>query len=276
MKFKVVRQHDSKDCGVACLATICSQYGMDMPLAKYREYTKTDNMGTNFFGLTEAGKQLGFDAEALSGDFESLLNAINSKEVHLPFIAHVIKNERLEYFIVVHKITSDKIIISDPGIGLLTISHQIFLSEWTGNIVNYQITENFRKYKENKRKLFFKLLKNTLPLQAVFFIFLYTIIATIIGIVTSFVYSYMIDGIVLGKYTTNLVAEIPPLRLLSIIFFTAIVLQLLKLLFDILRGNLVARLTVILDTKNLNEYYTHLLYLPYYFFSTKKNGRIYI
>ncbi|MGE8292156.1 MAG: cysteine peptidase family C39 domain-containing protein, partial [Sphingobacterium sp.] len=41
-----IQQHDIRDCGAACLASIGSYYGIDMPIAKIRQYCHTDIRGT--------------------------------------------------------------------------------------------------------------------------------------------------------------------------------------------------------------------------------------
>ena len=36
-------QHDIKDCGAACLASIGNHYGVGIPIAKIRQMAHTDN-----------------------------------------------------------------------------------------------------------------------------------------------------------------------------------------------------------------------------------------
>jgi len=40
MKYCSIKQHDMTDCGVACLATIFKQYGLNLSLSKIREMAK--------------------------------------------------------------------------------------------------------------------------------------------------------------------------------------------------------------------------------------------
>ena len=37
-----VKQHDTTDCGPACLATVAKQYGLDLSLAKIRSQPSED------------------------------------------------------------------------------------------------------------------------------------------------------------------------------------------------------------------------------------------
>ena len=40
MRVHGIMQHDNRDCGVACLATICRFFGIKIPITKLREEMK--------------------------------------------------------------------------------------------------------------------------------------------------------------------------------------------------------------------------------------------
>ncbi len=65
-KYYCIKQHDIKDCGPACLATVCKQYGLKVPISKIREVAGTDKQGTNLYGLIKAAEQLGFTAKGFA------------------------------------------------------------------------------------------------------------------------------------------------------------------------------------------------------------------
>ena len=64
-KYICIKQHDIKDCGAACLATISKQYGLKIPISKIREVAGTDKQGTSAYGLIKAAEQLGFTAKGV-------------------------------------------------------------------------------------------------------------------------------------------------------------------------------------------------------------------
>ncbi|MEK3645999.1 cysteine peptidase family C39 domain-containing protein [Aeribacillus sp. FSL M8-0235] len=105
-----MKQHDIKDCGPACLATIAKQYGLKIPISKLREIAKTDKQGTNLYGLIKAAEQLGFTAKGVKGNKESFFSPFP-----LPAIAHVVINNSLLHYVVIHKITKEQVIIADPA-----------------------------------------------------------------------------------------------------------------------------------------------------------------
>ncbi|MFK4568010.1 peptidase domain-containing ABC transporter [Enterococcus sp. UD-01] len=280
MGYTYVKQHDSKDCGVACLATVCAHYGLKLPLIKYKEMTKSDNMGTNMLGLVEAGKQLGFKTDALNGSFEDLTREIVQDKIPLPCVAHVIINNTFEHFVVIHKIKGEHIILADPASGIVKKTIDEFLMEWTGNIISYKKTEKFVSGKR-KINLFSFFIKNIPAKRKMVTLILgFSVASSLIGIVTSMLYSMVIDGVILGNYSTIPVDWASRLRaiqatdILLIIASAGIVLEIMKVSFDILRGRLVARLSVIFDDAIIGKYYEHLLNLPIGFFSTKKTGEL--
>jgi len=54
-----IKQHDIKDCGVACLAIISKQYGFKIPISKLREVAGIDKQGTSALGIIKVAEQIG-------------------------------------------------------------------------------------------------------------------------------------------------------------------------------------------------------------------------
>ena len=97
-----VKQHDTTDCGPACLATVAKQYGLDLSLAKIRSIAGTDRQGTNMFSLLRTAEKLGFEATGVKGDKEAFLAGFP-----VPAIAHVIVDGNLLHYIVIEEVTSE-------------------------------------------------------------------------------------------------------------------------------------------------------------------------
>ena len=58
-KSTLIKQHDIRDCGAACLASVSAHYGLKMPIAKIRQLCHTDTRGTNVLGLVQGLEQMG-------------------------------------------------------------------------------------------------------------------------------------------------------------------------------------------------------------------------
>lgn len=59
----IVRQHDTTDCGAACLLMLIRYYGGDSSVLHLREISGTSNTGTTLLGLYQAASTMGFDPQ---------------------------------------------------------------------------------------------------------------------------------------------------------------------------------------------------------------------
>ena len=258
-KYICVKQHDMKDCGAACLSTISKQNGLHFPISKIREYASTDRNGTNILGLVKAAEKLGFSAKGVKGNKESL------SEIPLPAIAHIIVDNQIAHFVVIHEVTKKgKIIIADPAKGIIKSDIDEFLKVWTGILVLMVPNEGFESGKEDSGNLsrFFLLLKGQHGLLIP--VVLVSILITIFGICGAFYFKVLVDDIL----TENLRST------LTYLSIGIIVLYILKVLLELFRSHLILYLSRRLDIKLMFGYYKHILLLPMSFFDTRKIGEI--
>ena len=159
--MKIILQHDERDCGAACLAMIAAYYKRFLPISRCRELTKTDRTGTNLYGLTDGAKQIGLDADALSGSPDDLAAGIQSGEIPFPFIAHTVSDNAMLHYIVVFGQKNGAFIVGDPGKGKQILSPEAFFQRWTGYIVTFRKTDAFQPGNDTRGGFlkFFRLLK---------------------------------------------------------------------------------------------------------------------
>lgn len=260
-KFTCVKQHDIQDCGAACLATISKTYGLNISISRIREFAGTDTLGTNAIGMVQAAERLGFSAKAVKGTAESLYT-----DFPLPAIAHVLIDQSLLHYVVIHKINKKKkqITIADPAKGIRILSEEEFLSLWSKVLIILVPTQNFEKGNQNQGVLrrFFQLLT---PQKALLFnVFLASIIITILGIVASFYFKFLMDDILPNNLRGTL-------NVISIGFLFLYVFQTILSAF---RSHLLLYLSQRLDIPLILGYYKHVLQLPMNFFGTRKVGEI--
>ncbi|KXY56694.1 peptidase domain-containing ABC transporter [Bacillus cereus] len=258
-KYHWVRQHDIKDCGAACISTVSKHYGLHIPISKIREYAGTDKNGTNVYGLIQAAEKLGFSAKGVRGSVESL------KEIPLPAIAHVIIDGKLLHYVVILEITKKgKVIVADPGEGIIKYDSKEFKEIWTGVLVLLIPNESFQSRDEEKNTFsrFMFLLKNQQSLLIP--VFLSSILITIFGVLGAFYFKIVIDNIV----TENLK------HTLTYLSIGIIALYIFKVLLELFRSHLILYLSRRLDIKLMFGYYKHVLSLPMNFFETRKVGEI--
>ncbi|KHF28975.1 Lactococcin-G-processing and transport ATP-binding protein LagD [Anoxybacillus sp. BCO1] len=230
-----------------------------MPISKIREVAGTDKQGTNLYGLIKAAEQLGFTAKGVRGNQESLFQPFP-----LPAIAHVIVNQSLLHYVVIHKITNKEIVIADPAEGLKKMSPEEFFQIWTGILVLLVPASTFEKRDETKG-LFERFIGMLKPQKGILLqIFLASVLFTILGVVGSFYFQFLIDDIL----SENLE------KTLHILSIGMIVLYTFKVLLNAFRTYLLIYLSQKLDLGLVLGYYHHVLSLPMSFFNTRKVGEI--
>ncbi len=258
-KYNCIKQYDLTDCGAACLATICKQYGFKTPITRIREVAGTDKQGTNAYGVIKAAEQLGFSAKGVKGNQEAFFS-----EFPLPAIAHVIVDGTLLHYVVIHKITKKEIIIADPAKGIVKYTPEDFFKIWTGVLILLVPNQSFKKGKETKG-LFERFFHLLLPQKGLLIqVFLASLIYTLLGILGAFYMKFLLDDILpYGLMKT--------LHILSIGIISLYVFQIILSGF---RAHLLLYLSQKLDIALLLGYYEHVLRLPMNFFGTRKVGEI--
>ena len=259
-KHKWVRQDNLKDCGVCSLLTIIKTYGGNVSKEYLRELTKTNNDGTNAFNLMEAGKLLGFSTKALKGDVLDLDKKL------LPCIAHIIIDNKYQHFVVITKVNKKKkiITISDPAKGIVKYDIEDYNKISTNKYIIFIPNKQIPTIKKNNA-----ILKIILELficnKNVFIsIFIFSLLYTLISILTSFNFQIIIDAVLNYSSKTNLYF------IVTIMLF----LYCLKSLMDLLRNNLLNYINHSLDYKLILNVFKHIISLPYLYYKSRTTGEV--
>lgn len=57
--FILYTQHDSMQCGIACLAMVCKHYGKEFSIETLSRYCFASTEGVSLLGISEAANKLG-------------------------------------------------------------------------------------------------------------------------------------------------------------------------------------------------------------------------
>lgn len=270
MRVKLIKQHDEKDCGAACLRMIMQSHGYHAPLMTFIEMTNTDSSGTSVHRIIRAAENLGMEAEGLSGSMKELSEALASKEVTVPFIAHTYQDTGMLHFIVIEKIGKNNIYAADPGKGKVSYTIEEFEKIWTGYLITFQETPHFKPQKSKNVVLqmcFGLALESKWQLGILLFL---SLIIVLIGIVGAFVFQFLlayIDAYTLSLNNENLVK-------ISSVCIGILFLYLVNGVIEVLRGKLLSGFVRRLDTKIMTIFYEHTLDMPVSFWGTRKTGEI--
>lgn len=146
----MTRQHDSMQCGAACLAMICSGFGKKISLQHILNHCTPTNEGISMKGISDAAKELGLDSIA------SRISLANLKSVPMPCILHWNQN----HFVVLYHINKSgtKFWIADPGKGKYKCSTDEMRKHWIstqktgiekGIGMFFETTEKFNSIKDD-------------------------------------------------------------------------------------------------------------------------------
>ena len=255
-------QVDSRDCGVAALAMVFSVYGSNLSLASLRERAKTTDEGTTAFGLVKVAEDLGFETRTIEAD----LSIFDIKELTYPFIAHVVKDEKILHYYVVTGQDKHFIYIADPdpAVKLSKLSREQFAQEWTGIAIFLAPAPEYQPSQEKKKGLWSlaSLLSKQKGLIA--HIVLASLLVTLINIIGSYYLQSIIDTYVPDQMRTTL--GVISLGLL-IVYSLQQVLSYAQEYLLIILGQRLA-IDVILS------YIRHIFRLPMSFFATRRAGEI--
>ena len=259
-KYHCIKQHDIKDCGAACLATISKQYGLKIPISKIREVAGTDMNGTSAYGVVKAAETLGFTAKGVKASKPEDIFS----EFPKPAIAHVIVDGSLLHYVVIHKVTKEEILVADPAKGIVKYKPEDFFKIWTGVLIIMVPAPTFEKGDETKGlfERFWGLIKVQKGLLGN--IFVSSILITILGIIGSFYFKFLMDDILPNNLNKSLL----------VISIAMIGLSIFKIITEFFRSLLLIHMSQNIDIPLLLGYYNHVIDLPMNFFGTRKVGEI--
>lgn len=254
-----IKQHDIRDCGAACLASVASYYGSDIPIAKIRQYCHTDTRGTNVLGMIQGLQELGFTAKGVKGAIDAI------PQIPLPAIAHVVLNGQLQHYIVIYKVHKNQITVMDPGPGKIQqYSIEDFQKIWTGVLILLEPNEYFKQRNEKTGvyNRFWHLIKphKSIVIQAL----VGAVIYTLLGLSSSFYIQKITDYVLIDGNV----------RLLNLLSVVMLVILLFQVVIGALKSVMMLQTGQRIDRYLILGYYKHLLTLPQRFFDTMKVGEI--
>lgn len=254
-----IKQHDIKDCGAACLASVAAHYGLKMPIAKIRQICHTDTRGTNVLGMVQGLEKMGLNAKGVKGGADAL------PEIPLPAIAHIIVQGQLHHYVVIYSVKKDKINVMDPAYGKMQeYTLQEFSEIWTGVLILLEPNEYFEQ-KDEKTSLYKRFWNLVQPHKSILIqALLGAVVYTILGLSTSIYIEKITDYVLIDGNK----------RLLNLLSVGMIVILLFQIFISVMKSVLVLQTGQKMDKHLILGYYKHLLKLPQRFFDTMKVGEI--
>ncbi len=268
--FPLIRQHDSMQCGVACLAMVCTHYGREYSLETLSRYCSPTAEGVSLLAISDAAGKLGLHATAgrtVAGQLDSTL---------LPCILHWRQN----HFVVLYRVrgrgAKRKYFIADPAKGLSVYSCGDFLEAWTSTGIGGQdggvalflkpTPEFYSRPQEGRQqqKRSFRFLLGYIQQYRRYFgqIVLGLLLGCVLQLIMPFLTQAIVDVGIRGQN----------LRLIWLILLGELMIVLGRTATDLIRRWLLLHISMRINISLVSDFFIKLLRLPMGFFDTKLTG----
>jgi len=264
-KFPVFIQHDTNDCGPACLRMIAKYYGKHYSLESLREHSYITRSGVSLLGISEAAEDIGFRTKGLKVSFEQL-----KKDVIHPCIVFW----KQEHFVVVYKIRKGKVFVSDPAFGNIVYNENEFIRSWitttednedVGICLQIEPTPEFFASDEESidRKKFRFLLKYLKGYRS---LILQIIVGVVLGAVIQVIFPFLFQTIV------DKGIIIPNPSLIFTILLAQFLLVTSRFSVEFIRNWIILHLGSRINIYLVSDFLIKLMRLPISFFDSKNRG----
>jgi ATP-binding cassette, subfamily B, bacterial len=267
--FPLTLQHDSMQCGIACLQMICKYFGRDYTLSALSRYCFATTEGVSLLGISEAADILGLHTLSAQATVDELA------ENPLPAILHWNQN----HFVVLYKVKKGrKFYISDPAKGHITYGYDEFIAHWAstlsygrpaGIVMFFETTPAFLEFKmdgmtDASERRSFRFLFGYIKKYRKYF--LQIVFGLILGsgmqLVLPFLTQAIVDEGIKGK----------DLNIIWLILLGQLMLTASRTAIDFYRRWLLLRIGMNINISLLSDFFVKLLKLPMSFFDTKLMG----
>jgi ATP-binding cassette subfamily B protein len=267
-RFPFLQQIDGLDCGPTCLEMIGRYYGRNYSRQYIRQLCQLDRQGASFATLGRAAERLGFRTLGVRLSFEDLRD-----KALLPCIAFW----GSAHFVVIYRISGDRVSVADPSAGLLTWTREEFESSWlaetggngsgfvlllerTGELVPDTMPEDQRPTSRYLwEPLRMDLRPRLLPIAS----------AAILSLVIQFAAPFLAATLVDSGVSRGDLSFIHVVLIAQFVFFLS------KLGIDTLQASLVAYIGLRLDIRLTAAFIAKLTRLPLSFFDSKRIGDLF-
>lgn len=265
-RFALVWQHDSMECGIACMAMICRHYGKRYSLCTLSQKCFASREGISLKALSDVADELGLENVATKVTLGQL------SEFPLPAILHWNQN----HFVVLYKISGNGqyFHIADPGKGKVKYTAEDMAKHWIatksqgadkGIAMFFEPTDRFGKsLEEESEKRSFKFLLGYLRQYSKYFVQI--IIGLFLGCVLQLVLPFLTQSIVdIGIANKNI-------GFIWLILLGQLMIVAGRTATDFIRSWLLLHISMRINISLVSDFFIKLLKLPMSFFDTKLTG----
>lgn len=265
--IKWVKQHDSMQCGVACLSMICRHYGKEYSLEYLDGFCHANVSGVSMLGIADGAACVGLQTMTAAAASHEL------GDIKLPCILHW----NQEHFVVLYEISKNgkRYKVADPGKGLITYTKKEFESHWlssmtdgepSGIVMQLTPTEEFYKhdYEKTEEKRSFRFLFGYLKQYRRYFTQI--ILGLALGCVLQLLMPFLTQAIV------DLGIKHKDIGFIWLILLGELMIVIGRTATDFIRRWLLLHISMRINISLVSDFFIKLLKLPMSFFDTKLMG----
>jgi ATP-binding cassette subfamily B protein len=265
--FPFYKQLDAMDCGPTCLRMIAKYYGKSYTLQTLRNKSYLSRAGVSMMGISEAAESIGFRTMGVSITPEQLF-----ANAPLPLVAHWKQN----HFVVVYRVTREKVHVADPAFGLVRYTREEFLKGWIsiqkegekkGLALLLETTPDF--YAEEGEKMDRSSLRFLLSYLKPYRKFIVQLIlGLILGSLLQLIFPFLTQSIV------DVGINNQDIGFIYLVLIAQLVLLISRMSVDFIRGWILLHLSTRMNISLVSDFLIKLMKLPLGFFDIKLIGDI--
>ena len=268
-KIIIIFQHDSMQCGIACLQMVCKYFGREYSLDSLSKLCFATTEGVSMLGINEAANTLGLHT------ISARVTTTMLGKAPLPSILHWDQN----HFVVLYKVKKGKkFYVADPGKGLVTYGLDEFKQHWISTKSNgedkgiamfLETTPAFFTYKMEdeehiKEKRSFRFLLGYVRKYRKYFgqIILGLVVGSLLQLVLPFLTQSIVDVGIKNQ----------DIGFVWLILLGQLMLTISRTAIDFIRRWLLLHISLRINISLVSDFFIKLLKLPMSFFDTKLMG----
>ena len=254
-RLPLIRQTESAECGLACLAMMACWHGLQTDLPTLRERFSISTQGMTLQRLIECAAGIRLSSRAVRLEPEDL------KSLSLPCILHW----NMNHFVILHKVRGSRLVIHDPDKGKVIITLTDAGKHFTGVALELMPASDFTASDERK-KIRLRQLTGKTPglLAAMSRIIVFALALEILTLGSPLFNQLVIDEVLVAADRS----------LLTVIIIALLLLSLTQMLLSLARQWASITLSVNFNMQWTARVFHHLVRLPLSWYDARSKGSI--
>lgn len=251
----VLLQTENAECGLACLAMVCSYWGHKTDIASMRRRFSVSLKGVTLKSLMAMAAGVGLSSRPIKLDFEQL------PELALPCVLHW----NMNHFVVLKSVSRTHAVIHDPAVGMRRLPLQDVSKHFTGVVLELTPGASFSKGKEVQRFSLFALMGRVVGLKrGLLHLLVLGLALQVCALVAPFYMQWLVDNALVAADRD----------LVTVLGLGFLLLVLVQTSITAVRSWITTVISTKLNMQWLGNAFAHLMKLPLPYFEKRHTGDI--